>query len=71
MERRLIEWTLAKDGHPPPHKKYLVQREGIPALCTPCYGMHSPWWVEKTLTGKELEPLQIQPTDLWTPWEKK
>lgn len=59
-----MDWKMVgEDGYPERHQKHLVRREGRIALCTPCYGMHSPWWVEMTLEGNELEPINILPTD--------
>lgn len=59
-------WTLASVKHPAPHARYIVRREGVIYTATPCYGMHAPWWVIRTMQG-EAEPVRIEPTDEWMP----
>ena len=53
------------EKHPPPHARYLLERDGVVFTATPCYGMHAPWWVVKTLDG-EAEPQAMQDGDKWT-----
>jgi hypothetical protein len=52
--------------HPPPHARYVVERDGHHFIATPCYGMHHPWWVPATPNG-ESEPIPIIGTDRWVP----
>lgn len=52
--------------YPPPHSQYLVQRGRSLFIATPCYGMHSPWWVPDSPTG-ETEPINILADDKWMP----
>lgn len=54
------------ESYPPPHARYLLERDGVTFTATPCYGMHEPWWVVKTLTG-EAEPERMQAGDKWRP----
>lgn len=56
--------TKCSDKHPPPHAKYTVHRDGLVFTATPCYGMHSPWWVVRTMEG-EAPPVSIMPSDEW------
>ncbi len=51
-------------AYPPPHNKYLVQRGHYLFVATPCYGMHSPWWVPMIHNG-EVEPINIESSDKW------
>jgi hypothetical protein len=60
----MSDWTACSLQYPPPHRRYVVKREHWSAIATPCYGMHEPWWVVRTLTG-ELEPIRIEKTDQW------
>jgi hypothetical protein len=50
--------------HPAPHARYLVIREGIVFTATPCYGLHQPWWVVKTMDG-EADPVSMNDEDEW------
>jgi len=59
----------ASNGHPPPHAKYIVLRKGFIFTATPCYGMHEPWWVVKTMEG-EADPVGMLPDDEWWPLDK-
>jgi hypothetical protein len=61
-----MEWTVVGQIHPDPHAKYFVRRDGYIVVATPCYGMHHPWWVVKTLEG-EAEPVRMADTDEWSP----
>lgn len=61
-----MEFQQVKGQHPAPHARYLVKRGLYFFIATPCYGMHSPWWVPMT-HDKELEPIDIEPTDKWIP----
>lgn len=57
-----------KGQHPAPHAKYLVERDGILFTATPCYGMHEPWWVVRTMASHnmgEVEPVPMRPDDAW------
>lgn len=56
--------TRIAEAYPPAHARYLVKRDGVLFTATPCYGMHAPWWVVKTMEG-EAEPVDIRPTDEW------
>jgi hypothetical protein len=51
---------------PPPHRRYLVRRDGIVFTATPCYGLHAPWWVVKTMDG-EAPPVAMRDGDEWQP----
>lgn len=62
----MINFTKVADAYPPPHAKYMAQRKGYIVTATPCYGMHSPWWVVMTMEG-EVEPVNMETTDLWIP----
>lgn len=59
-------WQLCSVKHPKPHARYLIRRDGVLFMATPCYGMHNPWWVVKTLEG-EAPPVAILDTDEWMP----
>ena len=54
------------ERYPPPHNKYIVERNGIIFTATPCYGLHSPWWVVRVM-GKEYEapPEPMLDGDMW------
>lgn len=53
------------DQYPSTHKRYLLWRDGVAFTATPCYGLHEPWWVVRTLSG-EAAPEQMLPGDRWT-----
>lgn len=53
------------DRQPAPHQRYVVIRDRVVFTATPCYGMHSPWWVETFSSGQNLEPVAMQDGDLW------
>lgn len=59
--------TKIFDIHPPAHEIYKVFRQGIGEFhATPCYGMHSPWWVPRNgFTKTESEPIPMDDDDLW------
>lgn len=61
------EWRTVAGSQPPPHAKYLVKRDGVLYTATPCYGMHSPWWVGRVLGAHESEPTGMRPDDEWQP----
>lgn len=61
--------TKVKDKHPPPHATYLVEKNNYYFVATPCYGMHSPWWIPMT-HDKELDPIQILEIDAWISLEE-
>lgn len=50
--------------YPPPHTRYLVARGGYQFVATPCYGMHSPWWVAM-VTDAEVHPVAMASGDTW------
>ena len=58
-------WTKNTDRYPEPHRKYLVQRYGWRFVGTPCYGMHTPWWVAAVADHKEVEPVNMLDDDKW------
>lgn len=58
------EWKYIKDEQPAPHSRYLVRRNGIIYTATPCYGLHKPWWVTKTMKG-EADPVDMEKDDEW------
>lgn len=61
-------WMRVSEGRPAKHRKYLVRRGDIVCVCTPCYGMHAPWWVPTSgLVGQESEPVTMLDTDEWKP----
>lgn len=71
---RNLGFTKVKDRHPPAHRKYIVKRNGFTHTCTPCYGMHHPWWVQATMmwpdsgvggVGPEVEPVPMLDDDEW------
>ena len=57
---------IIPNDYPPPHARYLLERDGETMTATPCYGMHDPWWVIKTLTG-EASPEPMRDGDMWRP----
>lgn len=62
--------TEVSTQQPPPHKRYLVMRDSLYYTATPCYGMHQPWWVVKTMElppGDEAKPVPMVDTDRWWP----
>ena len=52
------------EQHPVPHQRYLVVRDRVVFTATPCYGMHEPWWVVKTMEG-EAPPVTMDNEDEW------
>lgn len=56
--------TTVVEQHPPPHTIVVVNRRGWYFTATPCYGMHVPWWVVKTM-GSEAEPVPMLDDDEW------
>lgn len=52
------------ESYPPPHARYLLERAGVTFTATPCYGMHAPWWIVRTLLG-EAAPEPMQDGDKW------
>lgn len=66
------EWTRIETGHPRAHAKYAVLRDGLVFTATPCYGMHEPWWVVRTMAQEwpnETEPIDMRKDDRWMPIE--
>lgn len=59
-----MEWRTIRDAQPKPHRRYVVRRDGVLFTATPCYGMHAPWWVVKTMEG-EADPVDMRDTDEW------
>lgn len=64
-----MRMTAVSEVFPPTHTRYVVRRSGCFFTATPCYGMHSPWWVVLTMTG-EAEPVPMKENDVWTPLEE-
>lgn len=62
----MIALTQNEGKYPPPHARYLVERDHRHFVATSCYGMHAPWWGAMTATG-EVEPVEMWPTDRWAP----
>lgn len=60
-----LNWREIRNAYPPPHARYLVNRDNVIFTATPCYGLHDPGWVVKTLTG-ETAPEKMLPDDKWT-----
>lgn len=60
---------LVIEEHPEPHKKYIVLRDGNFFTATPCYGMHTPWWIVTTMTGED-KPVEFKNFDKWWPLEE-
>jgi hypothetical protein len=55
---------------PKPHTRYAVIRNSEVFTATPCYGMHEPWWVVRTMADEhpfEADPVAMEPDDLWWP----
>jgi hypothetical protein len=55
-----------KEESPRRHERHLVMRNGFLFTATPCYGMHSPWWVVRTMSDKncgEVDPINMLDTD--------
>jgi hypothetical protein len=50
--------------YPPPHNRYLLKRGDVMVTATPCYGIHEPWWVVRTLVG-EAAPEPMRDGDVW------
>lgn len=64
MPRRIAE------HHPPPHAQFVVRRNGRYFTATPCYGLHEPWWVVRTMPDSwpnEAEPEPMNGNDEWWP----
>lgn len=63
--------VLISECHPDPHAKYVVVRDGLVFTATPCYGMHSPWWVVTTMGDgvhtDEAPPVPFRPDDRYWP----
>lgn len=58
------------EKQPRPHTRYVVLRDGKLFTATPCYGIHEPWWVAKTMASRwpdEAGPEPMQPDDIWWP----
>lgn len=67
--RLLAEAKTVAESHPPPHARYVVLRDGLWFTAMPCYGMHEPWWVVRTMAvsypGVEAELVAMRDTDRW------
>lgn len=66
-------WTKNSDKKPPPHARYEVRRaETGPFVATPCYGMHTPWWVPITvdLYKPGAFVIGMDSADEWRPWKR-
>ncbi len=57
--------TTVKAEEPPRHEKSIVHRDGFVFTATPCYGMHEPWWVVKTMGGQAVDPVPMRDSDRW------
>ena len=57
---------LIFDEHPVPHRKYIVLRKEYFFTATPCYGLHTPYWVVTTMNG-EAPPVNFHNDDRWWP----
>lgn len=68
IEQRM---TRVGDEHPPAHASFLVCRKGEFFTCTPCYGMHQPWWVVRLMDGSEGEPVLMDDDDVWVGIERR
>jgi hypothetical protein len=57
------------DQQPEPHAKYVVARDGCFFTATPCYGLHKPWWVVRTMGihNEEADPVEFREDDEWVP----
>lgn len=67
-----VTWQSVKDAHPEPHARYVVKRDGLIFTATPCYGMHAPWWVVRTMADhhpNEAAPEPMRDSDEWLPIE--
>lgn len=62
----MLEFAKIAEAHPHPHQRYVVVRGAFVFTATPCYGMHQPWWVVKTLVG-EADPVSMLDSDQWLP----
>lgn len=62
-----MSWSKISEAHPKPHARYLVRREEYVFTATPCYGMHSPWWVPRSMAGGEHDPVEMKDDDEWSP----
>lgn len=56
------------EKYPFSHSRYVVVRDGVFFTATPCYGMHSPWWVVRVMSDRyEDEPVPMLASDEWYP----
>jgi len=63
--------TSVEEQSPDPHEKYLVLRNGVFFTATPCYGLHTPFWVVTGWDGKEnVCGNNMQNTDKYIKLEK-
>lgn len=63
-----MKLTTNSDRKPEPHRRYLVLRSGRWFVATPCYGMHSPWWVPSGPL-KDGDPVGMEDGDQWIPMD--
>lgn len=61
----VLQSGIIPDAYPPPHRRYVVIKEGLIFTATPCYGMHRPWWVAKIMDGTEADPVDMKDGDRW------
>ncbi len=63
-------WISVDDEMPAPHARYRAWRKDIGHFdATPCYGLHSPWWVPRnSVTKEESEPISMKDS-YWKPLE--
>jgi hypothetical protein len=69
---QIARWQRVEEAHPPRHARHAVIRDGNVFTATPCYGMHEPWWVVRTMAKawpNEADPVAMKPDDLWMPIE--
>lgn len=61
------------DAAPTRHARHLVKRGGLLFTATPCYGLHAPWWVVRTMSESwpnEADPVPMRDDDEWMPIEE-
>ena len=54
--------------YPEPNRRYVVLRDELLFTATPCFGMHAPWWVTKTMFSfpeNENAPTPMREDDEW------
>ena len=59
---------IIPDQYPPPGTLCALRRNNLYFTATPCYGMHKPWWIVRTLGEfpyHEVNPVDMKDEDLW------